>query len=85
MLGDLLTTVQENLPVKICVYDNAKLGFVEIEQKTEGLLPTFTENRNPDFGAVARGDGAYGARRCPIPRPRKKRWQNGWRSRALPC
>jgi pyruvate dehydrogenase (quinone) len=60
MLGDLLTTIQENLPVKICVYDNAKLGFVEIEQKTEGLLPTFTENKNPDFGAVAQAMGLWG-------------------------
>ncbi len=59
MMGDLLTTMQEDLPVKICVYDNAKLGFVEIEQKTEGLLPTFTTNRNPDFGAVARAMGLW--------------------------
>lgn len=59
MMGDLLTTIQEDLPIKICVYDNAKLGFVEIEQKTEGLLPTFTENKNPDFGAVARAAGLW--------------------------
>jgi len=60
MLGDLLTTVQENLPIKICIYDNAKLGFVEIEQKTEGLLPTFTDNKNPDFGALAKAAGLWG-------------------------
>jgi pyruvate dehydrogenase (quinone) len=33
LLGDLLTTIQENLPIKIIVYDNGKLGFVDIEQK----------------------------------------------------
>jgi pyruvate dehydrogenase (quinone) len=60
MLGDVLTTVQENLPIKICVFDNAKLGFVEIEQKSEGLLPTFTTNQNPNFGAVARAMGLWG-------------------------
>jgi pyruvate dehydrogenase (quinone) len=59
MLGDLLTPLQENLPVKICVYDNAKLGFVEMEQKSEGLLPTFTTNKNPDFGAVAKAMGLW--------------------------
>ena len=60
MMGELLTTVQEKPPVKICVYDNAKLGFVEIEQKTEGLLPTFTDNLNPDFGAIAQATGLWG-------------------------
>src|SRR5712675_1152884 len=33
LLGDLLTTVQEDLPIKIAVYDNGKLGFIDIEQK----------------------------------------------------
>jgi pyruvate dehydrogenase (quinone) len=28
LLGDLLTAVQEKLPIKIVVYDNGKLGFV---------------------------------------------------------
>ena len=28
LLGELLTVVQENLPIKIAVYDNGKLGFV---------------------------------------------------------
>lgn len=60
MMGDLLTTVQEELPIKICIYDNAKLGFVELEQKTEGLLPIFTRNKNPDFGAVAAAAGLWG-------------------------
>jgi pyruvate dehydrogenase (quinone) len=60
MLGDLLTTVQENLPIKIVVYDNGKLGFVELEQKGEGLLPTYTDLRNPDFGKVAAAMGLWG-------------------------
>ena len=60
MLGDLLTTIQEDLPIKIAVYDNGKLGFVEIEQKTEGLMPTFTDLKNPDFGKVAEAIGLWG-------------------------
>jgi len=60
LLGDLLTTVQENLPIKIVVYDNGKLGFVELEQKAEGLLPVFTGLKNPDFGKVAAAMGLWG-------------------------
>jgi len=60
LLGDLLTTVQENLPIKIVVYDNGKLGFVELEQKSEGLLPIYTDLKNPDFGKVAAAMGLWG-------------------------
>jgi pyruvate dehydrogenase (quinone) len=60
LLGDLLTTVQENLPIKVVVYDNGKLGFVELEQKSEGLLPTYTDLKNPDFGRVATAMGLWG-------------------------
>jgi pyruvate dehydrogenase (quinone) len=62
LMGDLLTCVQENLPIKIIVFDNGKLGFVEIEQKTEGMLATFTDLKNPDFGELAKVCGLWGAR-----------------------
>jgi pyruvate dehydrogenase (quinone) len=60
LLGDLLTAVQENLPIKIIVYDNGKLGFVDIEQKAAGLVPLYTDLKNPDFGEVARAMGLWG-------------------------
>jgi len=60
LLGDLLTTVQENLPIKIVVYDNGKLGFIDIEQKAAGLEPVFTELKNPNFGEVAKAMGLWG-------------------------
>jgi pyruvate dehydrogenase (quinone) len=60
LLGDVLTTVQENLPIKIVVYDNGKLGFVELEQKSEGLVPLYTDLKNPDFGQVAQAMGLWG-------------------------
>jgi len=60
LLGDVLTTIQESLPIKIVVYDNGKLGFVELEQKSEGLLPTYTDLKNPDFGKVAEAMGLWG-------------------------
>jgi len=60
LFGELLTTVQEDLPIKIAVFDNGKLGFVEIEQKSEGMLDTFTRLKNPDFGKVAETIGLWG-------------------------
>ena len=60
LMGDLLTTLQENLPIKIVVYDNGKLGFVDIEQKAAGLVPVYTDLKNPDFGDVAKAMGLWG-------------------------
>jgi pyruvate dehydrogenase (quinone) len=60
LLGDLLTTVQEHLPIKIVVYDNGKLGFVDIEQKAAGLVPVYTDLKNPNFGEVAKAMGLWG-------------------------
>jgi pyruvate dehydrogenase (quinone) len=60
LLGDLLTLVQEKLPIKIVVYDNGKLGFVDIEQKASGLVPLYTDLQNPDFGEVAKAVGLWG-------------------------
>jgi pyruvate dehydrogenase (quinone) len=60
LLGDLLTVVQENLPIKIVIFDNGKLGFVDIEQKAAGLEPVYTDLKNPDFGKVAEAMGLWG-------------------------
>jgi pyruvate dehydrogenase (quinone) len=62
LLGDLLTVVQENVPIKIVVFDNGKLGFIDIEQKSAGIEPIFTDLKNPDFGKVAEAMGLWG--RC---------------------
>jgi pyruvate dehydrogenase (quinone) len=62
LLGDLLTVVQENVPIKIVVFDNGKLGFIDIEQKTAGIEPIFTDLKNPDFGKVAEAVGLWGRR-----------------------
>ncbi len=62
LLGDLLTVVQEKLPIKLIVFNNEKLGFVEIEQKAEGMLNTFTHLQNPNFGEVAKAMGVWGHR-----------------------
>ncbi|WP_010164865.1 ubiquinone-dependent pyruvate dehydrogenase [Sphingomonas sp. PAMC 26617] len=62
MFGDLMTAVQERLPIKIVVFNNSSLAFVEIEQKVEGLLDAFTDLKNPDFGRVAEAMGLWGRR-----------------------
>ena len=38
LMGDLLTLVQHDIPVKLLVFNNGSLGFVEMEQRVEGLL-----------------------------------------------
>jgi pyruvate dehydrogenase (quinone) len=62
LLGDLLTAVQEKLPIKIVVFNNGALDFVEIEQKVEGLLDSYTDLLNPDFARVAEAVGLKGQR-----------------------
>jgi pyruvate dehydrogenase (quinone) len=60
LLGDLLTTIQEKLPIKIVVFNNSSLNFVELEQKVEGLLDHYTDLLNPDFGKLASVIGLHG-------------------------
>lgn len=62
LMGDLLTLLQEKLPVKLLVYNNGSLGFVEMEQRVEGMLDAFTELKNPDFSRLAEVCGFWGHR-----------------------
>ncbi|HET6871755.1 MAG TPA: thiamine pyrophosphate-dependent enzyme, partial [Sporolactobacillaceae bacterium] len=62
LMGDLLTLQQYQLPVKVVVYDNSALSFVELEMKAAGYLETGTELKNPNLAAVAEGMGIKGIR-----------------------
>jgi pyruvate dehydrogenase (quinone) len=62
LMGDFLTLVQSDLPVKIVLFDNSSLGMVELEMMVAGLPPFGTTNKNPDFAAIARAAGAFGVR-----------------------
>lgn len=62
LMGDFLTLVQHDLPVKIVLFNNSSLGMVELEMLVAGLPASGTANHNPDFAAVARACGAYGVR-----------------------
>ncbi|MDT5076855.1 MAG: hypothetical protein QOJ80_1492 [Mycobacterium sp.] len=60
--GELLTLSQNRLPVKVIVFNNSSLNFVELEMKAAGIVNFGTELANPDFGAVARAMGLFGRR-----------------------
>lgn len=62
LMGDFLTFAQLDLPTKIIVYNNGTLGFVEVEQKSVGFLPTGTDLKNPNFAAMAEAIGVKGFR-----------------------
>jgi pyruvate dehydrogenase (quinone) len=62
LLGDLITLQQLHLPVKIVVFNNGSLSFVELEMKAVGLVTFGTDLDDPDFAAVARALGMYGQR-----------------------
>ncbi|MDX3259902.1 pyruvate dehydrogenase [Streptomyces sp. NPDC093228] len=62
LMGDFLTLVQLDLPVKVVLFNNSSLGMVELEMMVAGLPSYGTTNQNPDFAAVARACGAYGIR-----------------------
>ena len=62
LLGDLLTLRQMKLPVKIVVFNNGSLGFVELEMKAAGFLDFGTALENPSFAAIAEACGFLGIR-----------------------
>jgi len=62
LMGDLLTLKQHKLPVKVIVFKNNSLAFVELEMKAAGILEYGTDLRNPDFAKIAEGAGLLGLR-----------------------
>ncbi|MFE2298445.1 pyruvate dehydrogenase [Streptomyces sp. NPDC059445] len=62
LMGDFLTLVQYDLPVKVVLFNNSALSMVELEMLVAGLPSYGTHNKNPDFAAVARACGAFGVR-----------------------
>jgi pyruvate dehydrogenase (quinone) len=62
LMGDFLSLAQLGLPVKVVVFNNGALGFIELEQKSTGFLPFGTEFKNPNFAAMAEAVGVRGIR-----------------------
>jgi pyruvate dehydrogenase (quinone) len=62
LMGDFITLTQHRLPVKVVVFNNGALGFIELEQKSTGFLDFGTELQNPNFAAMAESMGIRGIR-----------------------
>jgi pyruvate dehydrogenase (quinone) len=62
LMGDFLSLVQLGLPVKVVVFNNGALGFIELEQKSTGFLDFGTDFKNPNFAAMAEAIGVRGIR-----------------------
>ncbi|MCU1224798.1 MAG: Pyruvate dehydrogenase (cytochrome) [Edaphobacter sp.] len=62
MLGDLLTLRQLKLPVKMVVFNNRSLAFVELEMKAAGIVNYGTELDNPSFADLAKALGMHAVR-----------------------
>jgi pyruvate dehydrogenase (quinone) len=62
MLGDLLTLRQLKLPIKMVVFNNGALAFVELEMKAGGIVNYATDLDNPSFADLANSIGIHGVR-----------------------
>jgi len=60
LMGDLLTLRQLNLPVKLVVFKNDALSFVELEMKATGFVDFATDLQNPNFAKMAEAAGLLG-------------------------
>jgi pyruvate dehydrogenase (quinone) len=60
LLGELITLRQMHLPVKVVVFNNGALSFVELEMKAAGIVNFGTDLDNPDFAGIARSVGLFG-------------------------
>ena len=60
LMGDVLSLKQHNLPVKVIIFKNEALAFVELEMKASGFLNFATDLHSPDFAKIAEGAGLLG-------------------------
>jgi pyruvate dehydrogenase (quinone) len=62
LMGDFVTLLQHKLPLKIIVFNNGTLGFVELEMKAGGFLDTAVSLTNPNFASMAKAAGVFAIR-----------------------
>ena len=60
LMGDLLSLQQLHLPVKVIVFKNDSLAFVELEMKAAGIVDFGTDLHNPNFAKMAEAAGVLG-------------------------
>jgi thiamine pyrophosphate-dependent acetolactate synthase large subunit-like protein len=60
LMQDFMTAVNRELPIKVIIFNNAKLGLIQLEQESSGYPDYKTALKNPDFAEFSRlcgGDG----------------------------
>jgi pyruvate dehydrogenase (quinone) len=62
LMGELLTAKQNQLPIKVVVFNNGALAFVELEMKAAGYVNFGTDLDDPDFSQLATSCGFLGLR-----------------------
>ena len=62
LMGDLLTLVQYQLPIKIVLFNNSTLGMVKLEMMAEGFPDYGTDFKHFDFAKIAEAFGIKGIR-----------------------
>lgn len=62
LMGELITLTQYELPVKVVVYNNSSLNFVEVEMKAAGFVNFGTGLDSHNFADVAQALGIRGIR-----------------------
>lgn len=62
LMGEVLTLIQQKLPIKVIIFNNGALGFVEMEMHVGGMLDYGTQLINPNFASMAEAIGIKGIR-----------------------
>lgn len=60
LMGDFITAVKYKLPIKVIIFNNHKLGLIQMEQEVMGIPQFQVELENPDYAEFAKlcgGDG----------------------------
>jgi pyruvate dehydrogenase (quinone) len=62
LMGDILTVLQYDLPIKIVLFNNSALGMVKLEMEVAGMPDWQTDLKNPNFAKMAEAIGFMGVR-----------------------
>ncbi|MBK8293758.1 MAG: hypothetical protein IPK93_02905 [Solirubrobacterales bacterium] len=62
LMGEMVTAMHLDIPVKLMVFNNSTRGMVRAEMEVVGYTPWGVDVKNPDFGAVASAIGLHGER-----------------------
>ena len=62
LMGDFISLKQLKMPIKVVVFNNSSLSFVELEMKAAGFLSHATDLVETDFSRLAEAVGILGLR-----------------------